>query len=130
VYILGMICWQHVIPIWPAAANTIVLSPKLEELKFELTGTKDEVSGAMGSLSSFLTAMKDDADEDDDQPLSDLDTLIIQVGAKMEEMRTTIADIRSDKDDLARELNITRSENEDAATDLASRYEMTTLNCR
>ncbi len=86
----------------------------------------------MGSLISFLTAMKDDAEEEDeDQPLSDLDTLIIQVGAVMEGMRTTIADIRRDKDDIARELNITRSENEDAATDLASRYEMTTLiNCR
>lgn len=128
-YILGIICWQHVIPIW-AAANTIVLSPKLEEAKFELSGTKDEVSGAMGSLSSFLTAMKDDADEDDDYPLSDLDTLVIKVGAVMEEMRTTIEDIQNEKGDLARELNIARSENEDAAMDLASRYEMTTLNCR
>eukprot|EP00980_Cylindrotheca_fusiformis_P020983 scaffold7987_cov200-Cylindrotheca_fusiformis.AAC.12 len=64
--------------------------------------------------------MKDDSGGDGENESSDLETLVSKVGAVMEEMRTSIALMQSEKDDIARELDFSRNGNEEMASELAS----------
>lgn len=71
----------------------------------------------------------DDDDEGVDDSSSDLDTIVNKVGAAMAEMRTTIVGIQSEKDELVRELDLSRSDNDDVVAELELWYEPRTRYC-
>jgi hypothetical protein len=86
-----------------------------------LKDTKDNQSSAMVSLRSFVTAMKEDSPEAEDSESTDMEAVVSNAGAAMDEMRKTVADLRDDKRDLVKELEIVKTENDETMVELAAR---------